>query len=159
MSVRLRLAAPLLPLLPLFQTAPACRGKRTPKNHIAFLHSLQSIMVLPDVNNYKEMDCARASAFRRRDTNLKVSKAQRQHGLVGKSNQSNKRVTPVRPRKPQDKFRLTQWETIPGPEETYQDMIFKLGYRQEERHSTLTATFAGSNPASPTKAQFYLSST
>ena len=116
-------------------------------------------MVLPDVNDYKEMDCARASAFRRRDTNLKVSKAQRQHGLVGKSNQSNKRVTPVRPRKPQDKFRLTQWETIPGPEETYQDMIFKLGYRQEERHSTLTATFAGSNPANPTKAQFYLSST
>lgn len=50
-------------------------------------------------------------------------------------------------------------KTISGPEETYQDMIFKLGYRQEERHSTLTATFAGSNPANPTKAQFYLSST
>lgn len=86
MSVRLRLAAPLLPLLPLFQTAPACRGKRTLKNHIAFLHSLQSIMVLPDVNDYKEMDCAGTCAFSRLDTNLRYPKLGGSPELVEKRN-------------------------------------------------------------------------
>lgn len=116
-------------------------------------------MVLPDVNDYKEMDCAGASAFSRRDTNLKVSKARKQHGLVGKKKPINRRVAPERPWKPKINSGWRVGTAIPGPEETYQDMIFKLGYRQEERHGTLTATFAGSNPANPTKAQFYLSST
>ena len=78
MSVRLRLAAPLLPLLPLFKPRWRAAENARQKNHIAFLHSLQSIMVLPDVNDYKEMDCAGASALSRgirTDMKLKVSKA------------------------------------------------------------------------------------
>lgn len=41
-------------------------------------------MVLPDVNDYKEMDCAGASAFSLAGYDLKVSSARIQHGLAEK---------------------------------------------------------------------------
>ena len=101
-----------MPLLPLFKPRRRAAENARQKNHIAFLHSLQSIMVLPDVNDYKVMDCAGAceasppSAAEYEPQSIRSSGGST--GLVGKRNQLTGKSRPKDPEDP----RSTQVEAV-----------------------------------------------